>query len=80
VGVEELGLKGLAELLANDPALEERRAVHIAMPLRSQYTMRIRSRRIVKKMNKCPLSGSCRRTSRTSAIRLSGPFRPGSVA
>ena len=53
-----------------------RRFVHIANPLRSQYTMRTRSHRLEKKINRWPLSGSCRSTSRTSTIKLSGPLRP----
>jgi hypothetical protein len=52
------------------------RFVHIAKPLRSQYTIRTRSRRFEKKMNRWPLSGSWRSTSRTSTIRLSAPLRP----
>ena len=47
-----------------------------ARPLRSQYTIRTRSHRFKKKMKRCPLSGSCWSTSRTSAIKLSGPLRP----
>jgi integrase/recombinase XerD len=33
------------------------RLVHMAKPLRSQYTIRTRSQRLEKKMNRCPLNG-----------------------